>query len=80
MRHYTTEQLEALLNWDGLHCKPPYRNAVEEHQHYARYIEAMLWRYLSPEDWRRLTEIIDTVRVPEKLKRATRFLIERHTR
>ena len=80
MKRYTAKQLEALLNWDGLHCKPPFRNALEERQHYARYIERMLWRYLAPEDWHRLQEIIDSVRVPEKLKKATQFLIERHTR
>ena len=78
MKRYTPTQLEALLNWDGLHCKPPFKNAVEERQHYARYIEKMLWRYLEPKDWQRLKEIIDGVCVSEKLKKATRFLIRRH--
>jgi hypothetical protein len=74
----TPEQIESLLNWDGLHCKPPFRNAAEECQHYARYIDRMLWRYLTPKDWRRLAEVIDSVRVDDKLKRATQFLIKRH--
>ena len=78
MKHYTKKELDVLLNWDGLHCKPPFRNAVEERQHYARYIESMLWEELSQEDWRRLAQIIDSIRVPEKLKKATKFLIERH--
>lgn len=78
MKRYTPQQLEMLLNWDGLHCKPPFRNAVEERQHYARYIESMLWEYLSQNDWQRLAEIIDSIRVPEKLKKATKFLIARH--
>ena len=78
-RRYTKRELAILLNWDGLHCQPPFRNAVEERQYYARYLENMLWDYLSPEDWRRLAAIIDDVRVSEKLKRATKFLIARHT-
>jgi len=76
---YTQKELEALLNWDGLHCKPPFRNAIEERQHYARYIERMLWRYLTPDDWQRLAVIIDSIRVSEKLKKTTKFLIKRHT-
>lgn len=79
MKRYTQSQLEALLNWDGLHCKPPFRSPGEERQHYARYVERMLWRYLTPEDWARLALIIDEVRVPPKLKNATKFLIQRHT-
>mgnify|MGYP001560349010 CR=1 FL=1 len=78
MRRYTERELEALLNWDGLHCKPPFRNRAEECQYYARFIERMLWRYLTPDDWRRLAEIIADVRVPEKQKKATLFLIKRH--
>lgn len=78
MKRYTPRQLEMLLNWDGLHCKPPFRNAVEERQYYARYIERMLWEYLSQNDWQRLAQIIEEIRVPEKLKKATKFLIERH--
>lgn len=78
MRPYSQHELEILLNWDGLHCRPPFRNSTEERQHYARYVEKMLWRYLTPDDWRRLSEIIDTLRVPEKLRSTTKFLIPRH--
>jgi hypothetical protein len=46
----------------------------------ARFIESMLWEELSQEDWRRLAEIIDDLRVDPKLKRATKFLIPRHTK
>lgn len=75
---YTAQELEALLNWDGLHCKPPFRHAMEERQYYARYIEKMLWRYLTPEDWQRLATIIDEIRVAAPLKKATVLLIHKH--
>lgn len=78
MKRYTPRQLEMLLNWDGLHCKPPWRNRAEEGQYYARYIERMLWDYFSEDDWRRLAEVVDDIRVNPKLKRATKFLIARH--
>lgn len=78
MKRYTPDQIEALLNWDGLHCKPPFRNRREECQHYARYIERMLWRYLSDEDWRNIAMILDDIRVDPKLKRVTAFLVARH--
>lgn len=78
-RRYSMDELEALLNWDGLHCKPPFRTKTEEMQHYARYIERMLWEYLSERDWRRLAEIVDDLRIDPKLKRTTKFLIPRHT-
>jgi len=78
MRRYTKDELEVLLNWDKLHCKPPFKNSAEECQHYARFIERMLWAYLEPKDWQRLEEIINDIRVPEKQKRATVFLIKKH--
>jgi hypothetical protein len=79
MKRYTKDELETLLNWDGFHCKPPFRNRAEECQYYARFIERMLWTYLEPKDWQRLAELIDDIRVPEKLKKTTKFLIGRHT-
>jgi len=79
MRKYNPEQLEKLLNWDGLHCKPPWRTAAEERQYYSRYIERMLWRYLNDQEWQRLAEIIDELRIDPKLKLATKVLIKRHT-
>ena len=77
-RLYTQKELDLLLNWDGLHCKPPFRNRREECQHYARYIQKMLWRYLSPNDWKRLAELIDDIRVEPKLRQTTKFLMGRH--
>lgn len=79
MRHYTPEEIEALTNWDGLLNKPPWQNAVQKRQYYARFINRMLWQHFSPKDWRNVEEIIDDVRVDPKLKRATRFLLKRHT-
>lgn len=77
-RRYTKGELEALLNWDGFLCKPPWRNRAEECQYYARFIERMLWDYLTERDWHRLADIVDDLRVDPKLKRATRFLVARH--
>lgn len=79
MKQHTTEEVEALTNHDGLLCKPPWQNEVQKRQYYARFINRMLWQHFSPEDWRNVKEIIDDVRVDSKLKRATRFLLKRHT-
>ena len=78
IREYPKKRLEVLLNWDGFLCLPPWRNRAEECQYYARFIEWRLWRAFTPEDLRRLAEIIEEIRVPEKLKKATKFLIARH--
>lgn len=75
---YPKARLEQLLNWDGFLCLPPWRNQAEECQYYARFIERRFWRALEPKDWARLAEILDSIRVSEKLKRATKFLMERH--
>lgn len=37
----------------------------------------MLWRYLVPDDWKQLAEIVDDLRVPPKLKRAIKVLLQR---
>lgn len=79
MKRYTPEQIEALVNWDGMLCKPPFRNDAEKRQYFSRYVSRMLWRYLSPTDWTELAPIVGTLRISEKLRNATRFLIERHT-
>jgi hypothetical protein len=79
MRRYTPREVEALTNWDGLLCKQPWRNTAEKRQYYARYINRMLWRYFTPEDWRNVADIVDDIRVSDKLKLTTRFLAERHT-
>lgn len=78
MNHYTAKDIEALTNWDGLLCKPPFRNVAEKRQYYARFIERMLWRYFTPEDWQEIATVIDDIRVPAKLKQTTRFLLARH--
>lgn len=78
MKRYTPEEIEALTNWDKLLCKPPFRNEGEKRQYYSRFIERMLWRYFSRDDWREIAKIIDDLRVSPKLKRTTRFLLERH--
>lgn len=78
MNRYTPEQIEALVNWDGLLCKPPFRNRAEARQYYGRYVSRMLWRYFTPWDWRQLRDLVDELRVPPKLKRATRVLLQRH--
>lgn len=75
---YTTEQIAALVNWDGLLCMPPFRNDAERRQHYSRYITRYLWRAFSPDDWRQVADIIDDLRVPWKVKAATKFLLNRH--
>lgn len=80
INRYPKARLEQLLNWDGFLCLPPWRNRAEECQYYARFIEWRLWRAFTDGDWRRLAAIIDDVRVSEKLKNATKFLIARHTR
>jgi len=78
MTRYSPEEIEALTDWDGLLCKPPWRNAAEERQYYARFVSRRLWRSFTSEDWQRIGAIVDDLRVPEKLKRATKFLAKRH--
>ena len=79
MKGHTAQDIEALTNWDGLLCKKPWRNEAEKRQYYARYINRLLWRYFAPEDWQNVSEIIDEIRVSDKLKLATKFLAQRHT-
>lgn len=79
MKHYSKEDIEALTNWDNLLCKPPWRNAAEKRQYYGRFISRMLWRSFTDEDWQTVTPIIDDLRIPEKLKRTTKFLAKRHS-
>lgn len=76
-KRYSLSEVEALVNWDHLLCKPPFRNELEERQYYGRYLRERLWRYLKPKDWKRLSQIIDTIRIPEKTKLATKWLIQR---
>lgn len=78
MSTYTPQDIEALTNWDGLLCKPPFRNTAEKRQYYSRFIERMLWRYFTREEWQDLATIIDELRISEKLRRTTKFLISRH--
>lgn len=78
MTIYTPQDIEALTNWDGLLCKPPFRNVAEKRQYYSRFIERMLWRYFTQEDWTQVAEVIDELRVPPKLKKTTKFLLARH--
>lgn len=80
MRRYSDKEIEALTNWDGLLCKPPWRNEAEKRQYYARYVTRMLWRYLTPDDWRNIADIVDDLRVSNKLKLTTKFLATRHTK
>jgi len=75
---YTQQQIEALTNWDGLLCKPPWRNAIEKRQYYSRFVSRYLWRTFSDEDWHHVAAIADDLRVPHKLKVATKFLANRH--
>lgn len=77
MKRYTREEIEALTNWDGMLCKPPHKNNAEKKQYYARYIDRMLWRYFSPEDWQEISRILDDIKVNPKLKETTQFLITR---
>ena len=78
MRQYTARDIDALTNWDGLLCAPPWKNEAQQQQYYSRHIERMLWRYFSRDDWRNVAAVCERLRIPEKLKRATKFLIERH--
>lgn len=78
MIRYTKKQIEALTNWDGLLCKKPFHNAAEERQYYSRFLQMRLWRYLKKEDWKRLKFIINDLKIPQKTKEATKFLIKRH--
>lgn len=78
-KRYTAEQIEALVNWDGLLSRPPFKNDAARRQYYSRYITRYLWSVFSPDDWRQVAEIIDDLRVPWKLKKATKFLLRRHT-
>ena len=78
MRRYTLRDIEALTNWDGLLCKPPWRNDAQKRQYYGRHIERMLWRYFTHEDWTNLAQISDALRVSEKLKATTKHLVNHH--
>jgi hypothetical protein len=75
--NYTLEQLEALTNWDGMLCKPPFANAAQEAQYYSRFLTQRLWKYLSLSDWKRIREIFNNIKLPEKTKRAVAFILER---
>ena len=77
MKRYTPADIEALTNHDGLLQKPPWENDTQKCQYYAHFIERMLWRYFSEEDWSNIAEIISDLRVQEKLLRTTRFLLRR---
>ncbi|MBI2644837.1 hypothetical protein HYW94_01510 [Candidatus Uhrbacteria bacterium] len=78
MIRYTSRDIEALTNWDGLLCKRPWHNESEKRQYYSRYISRMLWRYFTEDDWQTVAPIIHELRVPKKLKITTQFLAERH--
>jgi len=78
MKQHTPQEIEALTNWDGLLPKPPFGSDRERRQYYARFVERMLWRYFTPDDWKAVSEIVDDLRVDPKLKRTTRFLAQRH--
>ncbi len=78
MNNYTPDDIEALTNWDGLLCKPPFRNTAEKRQYYSRFIERMLWRYFTKQDWQEVSTLINELRVPAKIKRTTEFLLTRH--
>lgn len=78
MRKYTAAEIEALTNWDGLLHKPPWLNKIEMRQYYARYINRLLWRHFNQDDWKNVAEIIDELRVDDKLIKTTRFLLARH--
>lgn len=80
MRQYTSRDIEALINWDGLLCKPPWRNKLEKRQYYSRYISRMLWRYFTEDDWHAVATVVHELRIPKKLKTTTQFLIQRHTK
>lgn len=80
MRNYTTQDIEALTNWDGLLCKQPWRNEQEKRQYYSRYINRMLWRSFSDNDWEEIASFVTHLRISDKLKRTTQFLIKRHIR
>jgi hypothetical protein len=76
----TLRQVGFLVNKDGLLCKKPFRNAFEERQYYGRYLNQRLWKYLKKSDWKRLKVIIDDIRIPERTKDATKWLIKKHLR
>jgi hypothetical protein len=78
VRRYTPQEIEALTNWDGLLRKPPFEGVADMRQYYSRYITRMLWQAFSAQDWRNVAAVIDDLRVSEKLKRTTRFLLQRH--
>lgn len=78
MKQYTPRDIEILTNWDGLLCKPPWKNEAQKRQYYSRHITRMLWRYFTKEDWRIVASMSDDLRIPEKLKRTTKFLAKCH--
>ncbi len=78
MSNYTPQDIEALTNWDGMLCKPPFRNVMEKRQYYSRFIERMLWRYFTKDDWQQVASIINEMRISEKNRRTTKFLLSRH--
>jgi len=78
MKRLTEEQIRSRVNKDGMLPKKPFRNYLEERQYYGRYLNQLLWRYLRKSDWKRLNVIIDTIRIPERTKDATKYLIQRH--
>jgi hypothetical protein len=77
MKHLPKAQIMTLVNHDGLLCTKPFRNKLEERQYYGRFVDRMLWYTFTAEDWKTLQRIVDTLRVDEKLKRTTRFLLQR---
>lgn len=78
MMRYNKKQIEALTNWDGLLCQKPFRNKAEECQYYSRYLNERMWKYLNKEDWKRVKVIINDLKIPQKTKDATKFLLRLH--
>ncbi len=78
MRRYNAQEIEALTNHDRLLCKPPHRNDAERRQYYARFINRLLWRYFTAQDWQQVARLLPDLKIEPKLKKTTEFLIARH--
>lgn len=74
---YSKKEIEALTNWDRNLSKKPFKTLGEERQYYGRFLQERLWKYLKKNDWKRLSLIIDSIKIPDRTKDATKFLLKK---
>ena len=71
----SSRQIELLTNWDHLRPKRPFRNTAEECTYYARFLDRLLFRYLTREDWVRIRVLLPQIRIVQVKKDFVREVV-----